>query len=372
MATLLGSVLAASRGDVRGARTPPAEFYTSGAVYAELLERVFARSWQWVGDDRLLAEDPSQEPFTLLPGSLDEPLVLTRDGDLRRCLSNVCTHRALVVCEAPGRARGLRCRYHGRRFGLDGRFVSAPGFEGALDFPAAADDLRSIPLESAAPLWFASLAPAVDFDAWWGPVAERLAFLDLRAARHDPARDRDFAFDAHWALYVENYLEGLHIPYIHPALNKTLEFETYEQILLPHGSLQIAEASDGEPAFDDLPREHPDARDAHGRERRVAAFYFWLFPNCMLNVYPWGLSLNLVLPQDVARTRVRFQSYVLAPERLDRGAGGDLVAVEFEDEAAVESVQRGLRSRLYTRGRYAPAHEQGTHHFHGLLARAAE
>ena len=62
----------------------------------------------------------------------------------------------------------------------------------------------------------------------------------------------------------------------------------------------------------------------------------------MLNFYPWGLSLNLVQP--------------LA---LDQ--------VEMEDEAVVMTVQRGLRSRLYQRGRYSPGKEQGVHHFHRLI-----
>ncbi|MFN2413250.1 MAG: SRPBCC family protein, partial [Pyrinomonadaceae bacterium] len=49
-------------------------------------------------------------------------------------------------------------------------------------------------------------------------------------------------------------------------------------------------------------------------------------------------------------------------------AGGDLDRVEHEDEAIVQSVQKGIRSRFYDRGRYSPTREQGTHHFHRLIA----
>ncbi len=89
----------------------------------------------------------------------------------------------------------------------------------------------------------------------------------------------------------------------------------------------------------------------------------------MLNVYPWGISVNVVRPLAADRTRVSFLSYVWDPSRLDRGAGAGLDRVEREDEAIVESVQRGMRSRLYRRGRYSPTREQGTHHFHRLLER---
>ncbi|HVS01981.1 MAG TPA: SRPBCC family protein, partial [Thermoanaerobaculia bacterium] len=103
---------------------------------------------------------------------------------------------------------------------------------------------------------------------------------------------------------------------------------------------------------------------------RVAAYYFWVFPNLMLNVYPWGLSINVVRPLAVGRTRVSFLSWVWRPEKLASGAGAALDRVEREDEEVVECVQRGVRSRLYRRGRYSPTREQGVHHFHRLVAAA--
>jgi choline monooxygenase len=184
--------------------------------------------------------------------------------------------------------------------------------------------------------------------------------LPFDELRHDPARDRDFEVGAHWALYVENYLEGLHIPFLHPALNQALDMERYSYHLGRYGNLQLALARDGEEAFEPPP-------ESVERGQRVAAYYWWVFPNLMLNFYPWGLSLNLVQPLAPDRTRVSFRGYVRDVDHLARGAGAGLDQVEREDEAAVESVQRGLRSRLYDRGRYSPSHERGVHHFHRLL-----
>lgn len=347
--------------DVRRAETPPARFYLDAGLHALVRERVFARSWQLLADERDVPSPRGALPATLLAGCLDEPVVATRVGDDLRLLSNVCTHRAMCVVERAGAARDLRCRYHGRRFGLDGGFLAAPGFEGAEGFPRPADDLAALPLARRGPWLFAALEPETSFDAWWAPIAERCAHLPWERLERDRSRDRDFTLDAHWALYVENYLEGLHIPFIHPGLTRTLDLSGYAYELFDAGVLQLGEAGADGPAFEPPPAGHPDAG------RRVAAWYFWLFPNLMVNVYPWGVSVNVVEPHGPTRTQVRFRAYVWDRAQLDTGAGGDLVAVELEDEQAAESVQRGLASRCYGRGRYSPLHERGTHHFHRLL-----
>jgi choline monooxygenase len=347
--------------DVALARTLPSSFYLDPAVHALTRERVFARSWQWLGDLDDVQLPGSLSPRTMGAGDLDEPLLLARDaGGALRCLSNVCTHRGNVLVRAACRAEQIRCSYHSRRFDLAGRMTFMPGFEAAKNFPAASDHLPRVALAEFAGHAFASLAPAAPFEDFLADMRTRLAWLAFDELRHDPARDRDFEVAAHWALYVENYLEGLHIPFLHPALNQVLDMERYSYHLGRYGSLQLALARDGDEAF-----ELPPASIDHGQ--RVAAYYWWVFPNLMLNLYPWGLSLNAVQPLAADRTRVSFRGYVRDAGRLARGAGAALDQVEQEDEAAVESVQRGLRSRLYDSGRYSPSHERGVHHFHRLL-----
>jgi len=350
--------------EVERARTPVKAFYLDPAVFEQVRERVFARTWLWLGDTADVAEAARVSPRTLMPGLLDEPLLLARDaaGTLR-CLSNVCTHRGLPLVQQAGRAEHLRCAYHGRRFDLAGRMLFAPGFEGACDFPSDSDHLAQPALAEWRGHAFVALAPARPFSL--AAIEERLPWLDIAAWRPEPGRAREFEFDAHWALYVENYLEGLHIPFLHAGLNATLDWTHYRYELFEGGNLQLALARDGEAAF-----TPPAGSPEHGQ--RVAAYYWWVFPNLMLNVYPWGLSLNLVLPLAPARTRVIFRSYVADASLLGQGAGGALDAVESEDEAAVVAVQQGLRSRLYGGGRYAPRHERGVHQFHRLLAAALE
>jgi choline monooxygenase len=342
--------------DITRAATLDPAFYRDEAAYAAARERIFARTWQWLGDLADVEAAGSLSPRDLLPGLLDEPLLLARDADgTLRCLSNVCTHRANLLVKEACRADHIRCGYHSRRFDLAGRMTFMPEFGDAKNFPSAADDLPNVPFASWANHGFAALDPVAGFDVVLGEVMHYLAWLPLAMFRHDPARDRDYTIDAHWALYVENYLEGFHIPFVHPGLNETVDYGSYTTELFHYANLQVAYAKPGEAAF--------EGRD----DRRVAAYYAWIFPNLMLNLYPWGVSVNLVQPEGLARTRVTFRSYVGDALRLDRGAGSGLDRVEAEDEAIVEAVQRGVRARFYRGGRYSPTRERGVHHFHRLL-----
>lgn len=333
--------------DIRRAHTPPAELYRDPAAFALQIERVFRRGWQPApGTER--AEEPGRVlPFVLLPGVLNAPLVLTCAEDKRlRCLSNVCTHRANLVVEEAGSRDGLRCRYHGRRFSLDGRFQSMPELEGAEGFPSSDDDLPAVELGLIGPLAFVSLAAHVGFQAWSHGLLERTRGLKWSSLRF--VSSRDYEVKAHWALYVENYLEGFHIPFVHAELNRVVDYESYRTELFEWGSVQLAVSPAAEPA----------------------ASYFWLFPTTMLNVYPWGVSLNAVVPLAIDRTRIHFETWSFDPAVTASAASADLDRVELEDEAIVENVQRGVSSPLYRRGRYSPKRETGVHHFHRLLAQA--
>ena len=343
--------------DIRYAATPSAKRYHDVGRLEAQKNGMFLRAFQPVPE---LPEGANQGPFTLLPGFLDEALIRTRNGaGEEHCLSNVCTHRGMILCDAVGHSKNLRCPYHGRRFSLNGHLEEAPGFEEACDFPRERDNLASLTMHRWGPLRFVQLERTDVFEAWIAPLKERLGFLPLNEFRLDFEGVQTFEMDAHWELYVENYLEGFHVPWVHKSLAAAIDTKDYRLESFPEGSVQIALAKG--PSEFDLPSDHPE----HGLP--VAAWYFHLFPNVMVNVYPWGLSLNVVEPVSCNRTRVRFLPYVWRPELRDAGAGVGLDRVEMEDEAVVEAVHLGLRSRLYPGGRYAPGHEDGLFHFHRLV-----
>lgn len=336
--------------DITRAATLSSEFYTDEKYFYESKDKIFARSWQLIGR---ADEIRNIKPVNLLENFLDEPLLLTRSGAEFYCLSNVCTHRGKILVEKACQVNGLRCGYHGRRFALDGRFLSMPEFENVMDFPSEKDDLPCVPFGVWEQFLFASLDPAAPLDDFLADMKEKLPAVNLKDLKFQAAHD--YEVRAHWALYCENYLEGFHIPFVHQSLNEAIDFASYTTETFRYSSLQTGFAkNDADIAFDLAPD--------------IAAFYFFVFPNLMFNFYPWGLSLNIVKPVKPDLTRVSYLTFVADESKSNRGAGADLNRVELEDQTVVEAVQRGIRSRFYEHGRYSPAREQGTHHFHRLIA----
>ena len=348
--------------DITKAETLPASFYRNQEVFDAIKEKVFLKSWQWIGDENLVRLPQSVHPFVLLENYLTEPLLLTRnEEDTISCLTNVCTHRGNLVALHPGKSKRLICMYHGRRFDLDGKFESMPEFEEAEDFPRPCDNLHKFPMEKWGPLLFVGLDTHIDFASIIGKMNERVGFLPLHEFSLNEVLCKDFLVHAHWALYCDNYLEGFHIPFVHEDLNKALDYGSYKTEVYDYCNLQIGYTNDATEVFD-LPEDHID----YGKN--VAAYYYWVFPNMMFNFYPWGLSVNVVKPIDINRTKVSFISYVYDPSKLDKGAGSALEKVEREDEFVVENVQKGVNSTFYKAGRFSPKREKGVHHFHRLLA----
>ncbi|MHA4806934.1 aromatic ring-hydroxylating oxygenase subunit alpha [Flavitalea flava] len=364
--------------DIARAKTPDTGFYKDPLLFELAKEQLFAPSWQFIGHRELVDGPGEVYPFTLLENYLDEPLMLASDKDkVVRVLSNVCTHRGNIIAGEPCKVSHLRCRYHGRLFQLDGKFQSMPEFREVKDFPSRDDDLKQLPLVQWGKWLFTTLGnsgsgilgsgTSADDRLTNGPndflkdMMERMHWLPLDKFVFRPDLSRDFTVKANWALYCENYLEGFHIPFVHAGLNAVIDFGNYTTELFSYSNLQLGIAKDGEDCFD-LPASSPD----HGK--KVAAYYFFIFPNMMFNFYPWGLSVNIVKPQGIQETKVSFLTYVSDESKYNKGAGSGLDEVEHEDEEVVEAVQKGILSRFYRHGRYSVTREQGTHHFHRIMA----
>ena len=348
-------------GDIRQAHTLPGWFYKSREAFETVKEKIFASAWMYVADATALGEPHSVYPFTLLPGVLDEPLVFTKDAEAQlHCLSNVCTHRGKIVVEQVGKARLLSCNYHGRCFRLDGSFKSMPEFQEVENFPSPLDDLTKVPFAEWMGMLFVSLDPKVHFSEMIQPIQEQIGWMPLDTLVFSPEQSQDYFIESNWALYCDNYLEGFHIPFVHPALNQAIDFKQYQYEIFPYCNLQIGIAKEEEPCFD-IPAGAP-----HYGEK-IYGYYFWLFPNLMLNFYPWGLSMNIVEPLSQDRTVVKYRTYFFEGTKFDRGLN-QIDQTEMEDEAVVESVQKGLQSRFYQQGRFSPRQERGVHHFHQLVS----
>lgn len=327
--------------DIRKAETISSHFYSDDKYFELSKENIFTRSWQFIGT---FDEVQNVKPHTILKDFLDEPILLTKQEEKIKCLSNVCTHRGKILVEEDCKAIGIRCGYHGRRFDLNGKFLSMPEFENVENFPTDKDNLQNVPFEIWQNFIFASIDPIAPLSEFIGEINETLQGFDFENLKLTSTKD--YEINAHWALYCENYLEGFHIPFVHKSLNEELDYGNYTTETFRYSSLQTG--------FDE--------------KGIVAAHYFFIFPNLMLNFYPWGISVNIIKPIRKDLTKVSYLTFVNDESKLNIGAGADLETVELEDQKVVESVQKGINSRFYESGRYSPTREQGTHHFHRLIA----
>ena len=348
--------------DIAEAKTLDKSFYLNPEYFALSRDKLFRRSWLWLCHNADLDSPNNCKPATLMDGFLDEPVLITKTAEGKmHCLSNVCTHRGAQLLQAPCKANNIRCPYHGRQFALDGQFKGMPEFQEVRNFPTEADHLYPYKFEKLIGNFYLNPSGTALFHDYFGPMLERLHWLPFDSFVLDEKATRHFEVKANWALYCENYLEGFHIPFVHPALNQALDFGSYNTELFAYSSLQLGVAKAGEIVFD-----QPPSSVDYGQQ--IAAYYYFIFPNLMFNFYPWGLSLNVVTPKTIDTTTVSFYRYTWQPNLLGTGAGADVDSTELEDEAVVESVQVGIRSPHYQHGRYSVRHEKGTHHFHRIIA----
>ena len=335
------------------ASTLTSRYYTDPAVLVRENERIFGRIWQLAGHAAQVAE-PGQYFTTTIGG---EPVLVVRGSDgVLRSMSNVCRHRAGPIAKGEGKRPVLQCGYHGWTYSLDGRLRTTPEFEGVAAFDRAACTLPQFQAAIWNELVFVNLDPEAE------PLHDFLGELLTDMPPHDYsgfrlARRKVWELDCNWKVYVDNYLEGYHIPIVHPGLFRELDYPNYRTETKRTYSIQIDRT------------RRPERIHTVGGDDQVR--YFWLLPNLMLNVYPDNFSTNLIVPLGHGRTATIFEWYFRDPDAVQQQID-DTVAfsdeIQLEDIDICEAVQRGLQSSTYDAGRYSPQRENGVHHFHCLYA----
>jgi len=345
--------------DIASAETLSSDFYTDEEVFESSKEVIFANSWQLIADTKNLHKN-NQYPFTFLEGYLNEPLVLTHQDGQINCHSNVCTHRAHLVCLDACNRSVLRCNYHGRTFELDGKMKAMPGFDEVKNFPTERDDLQTIPILFWRDFIFVSLNSTINIQSVLDDIDHRLQGYEFDNLVLDENQSHSYIIDSHWALYCENYLEEFHLPFVHKGLTKDIVLDEYQTILLENGVLQTALCNEDKDAIS-LSEFAPDS------DKKMYAYYYWIFPNLMLNFYAWGLSINIIEPLEKSKTRIKYLTYTLPHKNKSVVNGSDVGTIEMEDQTVVQSVHKGINSRYYEMGRYSAKNETGVHHFHKLI-----
>jgi choline monooxygenase len=326
----------------------PALCYADVAFHRFERDAVFARSWQLVGRAEQV-ERPGDHIVATI-GSV--PLVIVRGDDgLLRALHNVCRHRAgpLVTCDGQG-ARALTCKYHGWTYALDGCLRGAPEMGRVQGFDVASIRLPQVDVASWRGLVFAALGDVPPFEGLVAGIETRLP----RGQTLEFAQRASYDIACDWKVYVDNFLEGYHLPQVHPQLNALLDYRSYRTELAPWFVLQSSPLDRGNTLYGD-----------------GEALYYWLYPNTMLNILPGRLQTNRVLPLGAGQCRVEFDFFYPPNAGANRSSDADFSdLVQKEDITICEAVQRGLGSGSYVAGRLNPAREQGVWHFHELLRAA--
>ena len=336
------------------AATIPSGYYTEPSFLHAENRTVFGRTWQLAG-----RAEQVREPGSFFTTSVaGEPLLIVRgsDGEVR-ALSNVCRHRAGPVAKGEGKKNVLPCGYHGWTYGLDGRLLKTPEMDGIECFDRDALSLPQFRVDISNDLVFVNLdRDAPSLREFLGDLAER---LDRRNySGYKLAARKEWTIECNWKVYVDNYLEGYHIPIVHPGLFREIDYASYRTETRRNYSIQHA------------PLKRPDRiRTTEGSDE---AEYFWVYPNLMLNVYPDNFSTNVIVPIGHDRTLTIFEWYFRDPDAAKTQIDETIAfsdEIQLEDIDICEAVQRGLRSSTYESGRYSPVRENGVHHFHGLYAR---
>jgi choline monooxygenase len=345
---------------IERASTIPSDWYTDPAFFEFDQKKLFAAHWQYFGHVSQLR----QVGDFIVGDVAGNPVIVVRDKQENlRAFYNVCRHRAGPLATENGNAKLLRCQYHGWSYNLEGELIGTPKFEGVEGFDKKNCRLPQVNVATYAGIVFVNLAPDPEpLTSILSGIQERILPMTLQTMRFHSRVT--YQIKCNWKVYVDNYMEGYHIPSIHPELNSILDASGYvtecgENVVLQYspfnGSAKI--------------------ENIYSKRAGDAAFYYFVFPNIMLNILPGRLQVNSILPLDRDLTLTIFDYFYADLESVEakKHISEDLRysdIVQNQDIKICELVQRGLASTAYEQGRLSVLEERGVYHFQSSLKRA--
>jgi choline monooxygenase len=331
----------------------PSTCYTDSTWWNVDMEKILPHTWQYVGPSHNVKESG----HVLATNLLGKPVIIVRQDQTLRAFYNVCRHRGGPLVTQSGHYKRLQCQYHGWTYALDGTLVGSPHMQLATDFDKSQCPLKSLQVKEWNDLLFLTdKNPMLEFTSLIEGIDARIAPLALGQLHF--AKRVEYPVSCNWKIYIDNYLEGYHVPFVHPELNKVLQFADYTTELSAHYSLQHSPLNSSE--------TNPYSRSGGH------AYYYFLFPNIMLNILPGRLQVNSVVPETPNSCRVIFDYFYdtqdkdLLAEKFGQDTDfSDLV--QRQDIAICETLQKNMQSGVYESGRLSPKFEQALHHFQNFL-----
>lgn len=338
------------------ADTIPARWYTDPEFHELDKESIFSASWQQIGHISKLQNSGDQFIATVA----GNPILAVRGQDnALRVFYNVCRHRGGPLAMEDCSSKVLQCKYHGWTYLLDGSLRGTPKFDRTELFDRKDYGLVPVPFETWEGLIFVNLTgEGPSLHSILNGIQQQIAPISLASRKF--ARRVVYPVNANWKVYVDNYLEGYHLPYVHPELCNLLDYQNYVTETFQYYSVQHSPIKPNENLYG---------------SGGGPAFYFFVWPNFMLNILPGRLQTNVVVPLTHNTCKVIFDYYY---DDVTSARAKDLIEadlqysdkVQKEDAEICEHVQRGLQSRAYNKGRFSPEMENGVYHFQSLLKQA--
>ncbi len=340
-------------------RTLHRDYYRTEAAFARERERIFFREWYCFARE----EEVAGAGDWLAREVAGESVLLVRlpEGGLAAHY-NVCRHRGsrlVPECGAGHFAAGIRCPYHSWTYQLDGRLRTAPYLDEADGIDRETLALHRVEVACWAGFVFVRLAseeknPALTQQLAGAPErVRRYPLADLRVAHRI-----EYPVAANWKVILENYNECYHCGSVHPELCRLVPAfrqrggsELDWERGIPHREGAWTFTASGTTTRAPFPGLDADEQVRHKGEL--------IYPNLMLSLSADHAAAFRLQPEAPERTTVVCE-FLFHPDEIARPGFDPSDAVEFwdlvnrQDWTICESVQRGMGSRRFTTGFYAP------------------
>lgn len=335
---------------IEQAETIPSKWYYYREMFEFEQENLFSSYWQLACHKNELAEPGDMHTMEVA----DNPLLLVRDEEGQiNSFYNVCKHRGGPVAVKKGATSVLRCQYHGWTYLLDGSLRGVPQFRKADLFDKKDFGLEPVTSQNWQGLLFVSLNDDIKpVDHFLDGIADQI--LPVKLKEFQLVEEQSYSIECNWKVYVDNFLEGYHIPIVHPELAKLLDYRNYKTDTSDWYSLQHSPFQDGDNLY---------------KSNNGKAYYYYIFPNIMLNILPGRLQTNIIRPISPTQTEVVFKYYYnnsgdtkMIQEDIEYSD-----KIQQEDIEICELVQKGLQSKAFDKGRFSVEREKGVYHFQTLL-----
>jgi choline monooxygenase len=324
-------------------------FYVDAGLFESERQSIFRRHWQMIGPATRLRHAADYIAVDIAGWKLFA--MRGRDGELR-AFHNVCRHRgARLLPDGAGKCQILRCPYHQWVYDQNGALRQAPWFGDEPDFKPEDWPLEKAHLAEWRGLLFIGIDPAADLVEQLGDLPEEVA--DAPIETYVSLEEHRFTMRSNWKTYTDNFVEGYHIPGIHPGFMKVIDFPRFETVARKGMVRMTSPQKDG---------------SIYGGK------WLWMWPNWTLSVFPGGMNTSRINPTAVNSTDLLYDFYFADTSEAAEAARRRTIDVNCgivrEDFGICEHTQNNYASGAYTPGPLSPRHEQSVAYFQTLVKRA--